>query len=321
MIITKEGPILKNIYMIDCQQYGLFRMTSSFLYWDGDVCVVFDVGTSDNVMNLMLKLKKYQIPLTKVRAVITSHYHFDHGGGVLNLWRRISPKNLQFKIMVTQETHDFLQNAQEHTHAAETTFGDFVGTMNPVPEEAYEIVHQDINLPFQLQNEYSIKLISTPGHSKDHSSPTVYLKEKPVFCFTGEAAGTLFHSTQLVCLPTSMPNFQFELYMQNLEKIISMDIETIGFCHFGAIQGRQDISTFLMEHKRYMYAFRDKILKLYKENPTTRYVIENTSEFWKDRFDVVPDPKAKIFQNLQLALTYGLMISLGLRQSKYEKVK
>jgi len=322
---------IKNIYHIDTHQFGMRRVTSSFLYWDGNNCILMDVGTSDNVRNLLKYLKKNQIPIDKVTGIILTHYHFDHGGGALKLWRKINKKNPDFKIYTPQDTHDLLQNAEEHLRGAKTTFGDFVGTMDPVPEEAYEIVKKDEDLPFKLEEDYKIRLISTPGHTYDHCSPTVFKNDKAVFVYAGEAAGTLFHGSKLVSLPTSMPpNFNYNLYMKSLEKIIKLNSESIGFCHFGSIindnqQNAQnsDVLTYLNEHKSYIQKFRSRIIELYKQNPSTKYIIENMgSEIWEERVDPIfhkYGTSINFFKNLQLAITYGMMIDLGFRKPKYEK--
>lgn len=319
MIIKTAGRITDHVYLIDTHQFGIPTLCACFIYWDGTDCVLMDVGTSDDVLNLLHNLKQLNIPLRAVRAIIPTHYHFDHMGGAYLLWREISKENPHFKIMVSQYTHEKLQNSAEHMRSAATTFGNFVGTMEAVPESAYSIVKQDSTLPFDLTTGASIQLVSTPGHSLDHSSPTVFMNQRSEFTFLGEAAGTLFHSTKLVSVSSTMPNFRWDTYYQSFSKLIQMDLSTVGFSHFGVITGRDDIRSYLIDHLEYMQHFRQRIVELFRENPSTRYIIENTNEFWANRIDFA-DPKSEVFQKLRLALTYGMMIDLGLRQVKYEHV-
>jgi glyoxylase-like metal-dependent hydrolase (beta-lactamase superfamily II) len=321
-ICFQKGKIQENLYLVDTLQFGVSRITSSFIYWDGETCVLMDVGTSDNVANLFRVIKKLKIPLNHVKGMVLSHYHFDHGGGSLNFYRRMVKKNPDFKIMVPQDTHDKLQNAEQHLIAAETTFGDFIGSMRAVPEEAFDIVQKDVDLPIDFNDGSKLRLVSTSGHSLDHVSPSVIRNGEIKFTFLGEAAGTLFHGNKLVSLPTSMPNFRYDGYYKSFKKLQALNPECIGFCHFGAIIGRDDVQTFMNEHIEYMERFRNKIQKLYNENPSTRYILENTNEFWSERVDPwFSESKSSkaFFENLKLALTYGMMIDLGLRQVKYEK--
>jgi hypothetical protein len=46
--------------------------------------------------------------------------------------------------------------------------------------------------------------------------------------------------------------------------------------------------------------------------------MDMTKELWLDRVDAF-DMNLKILDNLRLALTYGMMVDLGLREAKYDK--
>jgi glyoxylase-like metal-dependent hydrolase (beta-lactamase superfamily II) len=320
-IVNKSGEIKPHIFLVDTMQLNQPRIAASFIFWDKYDCVLMDVGTSDNVANLLRMLRKFEIPLEKIRCIINTHYHFDHGGGSLALWRKLSQKNPQFKIWTPQLTHDYLQNAQDHLEGAHTTFGDFVGTMDPIPENGFKIISPNTLLPLDLQNGITFQLIPTPGHSADHVSPTIFQDGKVYFCFSGEGCGTLMHSTKLVSLATSMPpNFNYQQYMASVQKIYDLHSDCLGFCHMGAILGTADVESYILDHLQYMEAWRNRVRQLYQENPSTRYILDNTSEFWQDRVDF-GDLQHPVFQNLRLALTYGLMIDLGFRQPKYERKK
>jgi glyoxylase-like metal-dependent hydrolase (beta-lactamase superfamily II) len=322
MIFKDFAEIKPNIFLVDIHQMGMKHIASSFIFWDGTDCVIMDVGTSDDLLNLRRVLKKLEIPLEKIRCEVNTHYHFDHGGGSLALWNYIQKKSADpknFQIWASQLTHDLIQNAGPHLEGARTTFGDFVGKMDPIPEEGFRIINYDQDLPLDLQNGFSLRLLSTPGHSPDHACPTIYQDGKPYFCFTGESCGTLFHSTKLVSLPTSMPpHFNFDRYIAGVKKIQELHCDCLGFCHMGAITTKEEAETFLAEHYAYMHNWRSKIFSAYAQEPATKYIIENTTEFWQDRFDF-GDPSHWLFRNLQLALTYGMMVGLGLRKPKYEQ--
>ena len=326
MIIRETEVVNDNIYHFDLHQFGMPYVTSAFYYWDGETCILMDVGTSDDIRKVMRNLRKQKIPWHAVEGIILSHYHFDHGGGSTKIWREMQKKNENFKIYVPEDTFFHLQDAQGHLKGAKTTFGDFVGRMKPAPEEAYEIVEKEKALPFETKDGSKLCLLKTPGHTADHCSPMLEKDGQCRFIFCGEAAGTLFHGSRLVSLPTSMPpHFNYESYMNSLVKIMAQRPMSIGFCHFGAVhdESRKETASFLNEHYKYMKEFRQKVQELYSEEPSTRYVIENMPEsMWDDRVDPYFkkfDAALKFFQNLQVAIVYGMMIDLGLRKPKYEQ--
>ena len=330
-IITESGNFSENLYLIDTEQFSKKRVTTVLCYWDGENCYIIDAGTSDNVQTILRFLKKNNIPLQKVKGLFLSHYHFDHGGGATKLWKLIHRKEegSTFKIITTKGTKEKLQNAESHVIGAKTTFGEFVGSMEPIPadleEKAYEIISFDENFQLSPSQNFSLRLISTPGHSNDHCSPTIFQNGKTIFCFAGEASGCLYNGSKLVSQPTSMPpNFQFEKYMKSLEKLIDLNPENLGVCHFGVISGKKDVQTYLIGHRKYMVDFRNTVIDLYKKNQSTRYIIENlkenffNDEKFVDNYYQELDDHTKFLSNLRLALTYGMMISLGFRKPKYE---
>ena len=333
-IITDSGKFRANLYLIDTVQFLNKRITSVFCFGDGEKCYFIDIGTSDNVPTILRFLKKNDVPLSKVKGLFLSHYHFDHGAGSSKLWKIIHRKveNSNFKIITTIGTKAKLQHAESHVIGAKTTFGNFVGEMAPIPaesvEDAYEIIHFDEDYMLSSSENISIRLISTPGHSNEHCSPTIFENGVPIFCFAGEASGCLYNGSELLSQPTSMPpNFHFEKYMISLEKLIDLNPESLGVCHFGVISGKKDVQTYLNGHKKYMIDFRDTIIDLYKQNQSTRYIIENLKEnfFNDEKFVDIYYRKlnnnTKFLSNLRLALTYGMMVSLGFRKPKYELKK
>ncbi len=321
-IITEEGKFMENLYLIDTKQFKMPKITTSFCYWDGNTCLLMDVGTSIDVRSTLRFLRKNDIPFSKVVGIVPSHYHFDHFGGATKIWSKMVEKNPDFKIYTPQDTHDFIQDAKEHLVGAKSTFG-FVGTMNPAPEKAFEIVKKDVNLPIDLGEGYTIRLISTPGHTPDYNSPTIFLNGKTRFCFSGEAAGNLYHRSKIISTVSSMPsNFNFEIYIESLQKIKDMEPESLGMSHFGVLVGQKECLIYLEDQKNLIIDFRNTIIKYYNEDPSVRSILAKMgTQFWEDRLDPSisnNELSRKIFSNIKLALTYGMMIDLGYRKSKYE---
>ncbi len=322
-IIRKQGWVNPGLYMIDTMQFNMSRITAVFCYWDGKRGVLMDIGTSDNISRVLEVLDEAGIPASKLAGITLSHYHFDHGGGCAELWKRMKFINEDFRIFTTSRTKEFLQNAEGHVRGAGTTFGAFVGTMESVPDEAFEIVGEDCSLPIEFADGAKIKLVHSPGHSPDHCSPSVIRNGRVEFMFVGEACGTFYTEDCILTTPSSMPpNFRYNEYMESLSKIRAMKPEMTGFCHFGVISGRDDVEYFFGEHVSFMERLRAGIIAAFNENPSTARVLEKTASLWENRFDrslLDVSGSDSFFKNLRLALTYGIMIDLGFREPRYEE--
>jgi len=319
--ITTPEQILKHVYLVDTKQFNRARQTSIFIYWDGNICLLMDVGTSNDVETLIRRLNQIGIPENKVAGIVVTHYHFDHAGGVPELWEKLSKQNPNFKIFVPKDTYHKLQNPESHMIGAQTTYGDKVGTMHSLPENAFTLVEKDVFLPIKLADGYQLQLIAVPGHTEDHCAPTLFKKGLPVFCFTGESCGALSIEPTPVFMPTSMPPaFNFEKYMNSCRKIASLAPEILGFCHFGAISGKAQIADCLAQHQKDMYRFRDTVIIAYKEHPDTRYVVSRVIKFFEQQGTISSNESEPNSYNVIFAITFGMMIDLGYRKPKYEQI-
>ena len=311
-----------NTCLIDTLQFDMESITSVFCYSDGTRSLLFDIGTSENIDAVFQSLVRHGIKLESLEGIVLSHYHFDHGGGSAELYKRMQTINKNFKVYTNSITMGLLQNSAGHIHGAKTTFGKFVGTMEPLPDRAFSIVELNGYLPIEFSGGERVKLLHTPGHTTDHCSPTVILGNRTVFTFAGEALGTIYTNNKMLSTPTSMPpNFRYDDYLSSMTKIRELSPELIGFCHFGFIYGLGDINFVFNDHFEFMEKFRSGIIKAFNEDQSTSYVLAQTEYLWKDRIDSSfsgINGSEAFFGNLRLALTYGLMVDLGFRKPKYE---
>ena len=322
MAIYRDERRLGNVYIIDTNQFDLKSITSVFCYYDGEHALLFDAGTSDNAMTVLKSLEKSGIPPEKLIGVVPSHYHFDHGGGCSALWHVMQKINPDFHIYTGELTKEKLQNPGSHIKGASTTFGTYTGTMETVPDEAFIIVPYNQYLPVQFSDGGRVLLQHTPGHTHDHCSPSVMIDGRCTFCFAGETCGTSYTDDKILTTPSSMPpNFSYRHYMESMKKVKALNPEMIGFCHFGIITGKAHVDELFADHEKLMSDFMAAISAAFRENPSTSHVLAGTEYLWKGR--ISPSFKnvkgsENFFQNLQLAITYGAMIDLGFRESKYE---
>ena len=317
-IMRSSGPINEDILHVDLMQYKAPHVCSGFILRTKKTSVILDCGTSDDVFALLTYLDSHNISLKQISYLVPSHYHFDHFGGGWKLWESIYGANPEVKILTTELTKNYLKNPEPHMKRAVRTFGKSIGVMKSIPEKAFEIIdpNQDLIIP-GLEEDRSFRLESTPGHTPDHVTATLSRNGETTFMFVGEAAGTLMHDSKLVTLGTSMPpEFDFDQYISSLEKIIAKKPANIGLAHFGAVLGETAASTLLKENLKFTYFFRDFVNEKYYEKGETKYIVE---EFLKkelpNRVDLA-HLKSGIMTNIIVALVYGQLVDLGLRDPK-----
>jgi len=316
--LRSSGQVSDYIHHIDLKQYNFPELCSAFVLKTPKSSVIMDCGTSNDIPTLLDYItSELGLSLKQISYLIPTHYHFDHFGGGWKLWGSLKEYNPDIKILTTNKTKKQLQNPVIHMKRAHRTFGDFIGEMNPIMDEAFEIYNTGEEIPLLgLKKDQSFQLISTPGHTPDHICPTLSEGNQVEFSFIGEAAGGLFNIGKPVILGTSMPpEFQFTKYVQSLKKIQTLKPESIGLGHFGAIKGEENVSEYLNESMAFAVSFRNFVKEKYMEKSETKYIVEQFIE--KKLANKIDVTHSNAFlTKIIVALVYGQLIDLGLRKPK-----
>jgi glyoxylase-like metal-dependent hydrolase (beta-lactamase superfamily II) len=198
--------------------------------------------------------------------------------------------------------------------------------MKPIEENAFKIITPSSTFnknPNNLEfldsfsingEEVKFGILKTPGHTPDHQCP-IFVKEGNLdFIHLGESVGTIYHSSKLVTMPTSMPTYyNHDQYMDTLQNLKNLSPSKAGFGHFGVVSGKENFQTLLLEHESFMEKFRAAIIKFYGEKPETRYVFERIAPMLFPRTDLSFDGDS-IFSGIALGIVYGMLMDLGYRK-------
>ncbi len=313
-IIKAEGEFLPHFHHVDLHQFGSPKITSSYIFTNNHNSILFDCGTTENTQRLLRYIRKANISLESIDYLVPSHHHFDHFYGVFKLYPIVAEKNPNVKVLCTQAIADRLNDPVPHLERAKRTYGDMVGDIGHLPENAFEIAKPDAKLDVPGSPGFVLQLVATPGHEPEHQSPTIWSPENEAhFCYVGEAAGAQFNSTNTKTLPTSMPpGFRFDPFMASLQKLIQIKPKNIAFCHFGAITGEQDSLATLQDQKDFLPVYRAKIKELFEKYKATRPVVEGMLPSVKERSDFPPGNS--VINSIILAIVYGMLADLGLKE-------
>jgi len=325
-ITIETGKINDYLFHIDVRAYGTPRMLSVFVAQFDNSSVLIDCGSSLDTKKLVRYLKKLKIDLSSFKYLTTTHHHFDHNGGLWQLYNIIKDSNSEVKIVTNTMTKELLNDYEEHLTRGKRTYGNLTGVMSPIEDSAFMIVTPSSNFnrnPNKLDfiDSFTIKgsevkfgILKTPGHTPDHQCP-FFVKDGSVdFIQLGESVGTIYHSSELVTMPTSMPTYyNHEEYMNTLQKLKNLSPSKAGFGHFGVVNGKENFRTLLLEHESFMGEFREAIIKFYSEKPETRYVFEHIMPMLITRTDL-SFGNDSIFNGIALGIVYGMLMDLGYRK-------
>jgi len=325
--ITLETKKLNDyLHHIDLNAYGTSRRLSVYLAEFDRSTILFDCGSSLDVKRVLRYCKKQEIPLSSFKYLVTSHHHFDHNGGLHILYKELKKHSPNVKILTNQKTKMLLNDFESHLSRAKRTYGNLTGKMEKIEEKAFYLFEPSSNFNSDLKgidivDEFEINgskvqlvIFKSPGHTPDHVSPVFIRNGEIEFIFWGEAVGTIYHSTKLITMPTSMPiYYNHNEYMTTLNNLKKLRAHKAGFGHFGVINGAANVHSILVEHENFMKIFRQKIVDFYAEKPETKYVFEKIVPYLAPRTDL-PIETNPIFKNIALGIVYGMMMDLGYRK-------
>ncbi|MHA2180524.1 MAG: MBL fold metallo-hydrolase [Promethearchaeota archaeon] len=332
LITLKSGKVNNYLHHIDVKAYGRQRMLSVFLGEFDEGCILIDCGSSLDIKNGLTYFKKNNIELSSLKYLIPTHHHFDHAGGFWKLYEYIKKHNSEIKILTNKITKELLNDFKLHLQRGMRTYGDLVGAMKPIDDKAFKFIEpiQDFNVkPVNLEiidkfhitgTEIKLTIFKTPGHTPDHQCPVLIKDGNIDFIHYGESAGTIYHESKLLTMPTSMPiYYNHEKYMETLDKLIETVPLNAGFGHFGLVTGRNNIKELLIEHKSFVKQFREQIIRFYSEKPETKYVLNKVKSWLLTRTDLSME-HSPVLAGISLGIVYGMMTSLGYRKIPEEEL-
>ena len=328
IISTAQGRINEYLHLLDLRWFGMRKVLTAFLCEFDDGVILCDCGSSIEVKRVWRYAKRAGIPLSSFKYLIPSQHHFDHAGGMWKLYDIVKEHNPDVKILTNWKTKELLNDSEHHLDRAERTYEGFTGVMKPIEDKAFKIIEPSTNFspdPNALDfidtfhkdgDEYNLAIMKTPGHTPDHQCPLLTKDDEIVFIHSGEAVGTLYHSTKLISMPTTMPvYFNYEDFLETLENLQKLKTPlSMGMGHFGLINGKENVEYFIKEHEEFLKDFRSKVKQYYQEKPETGYIFKKLLNEFQDRTDVSGSNDKMVMSDIILGVVYGMMVDLGYRE-------
>ena len=245
------------------------------------------------------------------------------------LYEEIKNYNPEVKILTNSKTKALLNDFEHHLNRAKRTYKELAGTMKPLKDSAYKIIEPSTKFetnPNSLEfvdtfhkdgTEIKLAIFKTPGHTPDHSCHAFIRNNEIEFLYSGEAIGTIYHSTKLVSMPTSMPiYFNYKTFMESLQNLMKLKTpHRLGLTHFGVINGQKNIKYYMEEHQKSLKEFRAKVIQYYHEKPETKYIFNKLIPYFVERTDIpAAGGKELALSDIVLAVVYGMIVDLGYRE-------
>jgi len=221
----------------------------SYVLVSGNEAVVIEPGPDSGAENVVEELKKLGLA-DMVKYVIATHIHLDHGGG-LGRMLQLLPKAVG--LVHPRAVKHLIDPTKlwKASRAALGWLGEVYGKPTPAPPD--RLLGVEDGQEFRL-GDLTLRIVHTVGHASHHIS--IYVPERRLL-FTGDSAGIYLKEIDKV-VPTTMPPFRFDPYVESIEKQIKLDPETLAYTHtWIAGNGRSRLE----KHKEHVLKLLDDVIE------------------------------------------------------------
>ncbi len=255
MVDIKE--VAENIYMIDNRLLSLPKWGSAYLINEEKKALI-DAGPASSVSTVLGGIKNIGVRPEDIDYIIVTHIHLDHAGGAGVLIRDMP----QAQVVVHHRGAWHLANPAKLINSATEAQGEEAileyGEVVPVEEHKVRPVYDGNEI--KLSESQVLKFIDAPGHAPHELC--IY-ESRNGGLFTGDAAGIYLAGGEILLPATVPPNFDFELCIDTLKRLMKLKANMIYFSHFGVSDKAQETLQLAIDKLR---AWGDIVTQAVKEN-------------------------------------------------------
>jgi glyoxylase-like metal-dependent hydrolase (beta-lactamase superfamily II) len=230
---------------------------SSYLLTSGGENVLIETGPSTASRALMDGIRNLGFDLSSFTHIVVTHIHLDHAGGV----GEMADQMVNATIVVHERGAEHLIDPTRLLESSKKVFGESMslyGSLKPVGRDRIQPVKEGDIIRFGEGR--TLGVIDAPGHA---SHEICLFDQRIRALFTGDAAGLYFDDTKEVVPTTPPPDFDLEVSIQTIDRLIKLEPKRLLFSHFGEAE---QPATVLTEAKNKLRTWGDIILRTFSES-------------------------------------------------------
>jgi 2-aminobenzoylacetyl-CoA thioesterase len=275
------GQVTDNFHVLGLTTYPVHLL-------DGPHPVLFEGGTSC-AGNLYIDAIRSVLGTRQPEILFLTHAHWDHCGAVSYL-KEAFPN---MKIAASKRTAQILKRPGALELIAKLN-KDAQGIVHNYPEINSSCLLDGSFHPFDVDMEIAdkqildlgngsiVKILATPGHTRDHHS--YYLPDKNIL-IAGDSAGCIDNSGSMVCEFL----YDYKAYITTIKKLAELPVEILSQGHRIVLVGRDEVTAFFESSMNEAIRFKDQVYRLLaEESGSTDRVVQRIKA---ERYDILPEPK------------------------------
>jgi len=226
--VTRIGP---GVVQIDTLLGGWDRVTAGYLV-EGPEPVLVETGSQTSVPALLAALAGHGLGPSDLAAVVVTHIHLDHAGGVGDVAAAF-PKA---RVYVHEKGARHLADPSRLVASAARVYGDLLdqlyGRLEPTPAGRITVLGDGDQVV--VGPGRTLTAVDSPGHAKHHLG--LHDSETGIL-FVGDAVGVRLPDVGVLRPATPPPDFDLDLALDSLARFRARRPSALALAHFGVVPG------------------------------------------------------------------------------------
>ena len=227
--------VAEGVIEIDTRLGGWDRVTAGYVI-EGEAPVLVETGSQSSVPVLLEQLAQLGLDADGLAAVVVTHIHLDHAGGVGDVARAF-PKAT---VYVHPKGARHLADPARLVDSAARVYGPLLdslyGRLDPTPSERIRVLEDGETI--RVGPKRSLVAVDSPGHAKHHMA---LHDTSSGILFAGDAVGVKLPDAGVLRPSTPPPDFDLDAAIHSLSRFADRKPTRLALAHYGLLEDPLDV--------------------------------------------------------------------------------
>jgi glyoxylase-like metal-dependent hydrolase (beta-lactamase superfamily II) len=215
---------------------GGWKQTTAGYLLTGPNPVLVETGSQTSVPVILNALKEAGLGPNDLSAVLVTHIHLDHAGGVGDVAAAFPAA----RVYVHERGARHLIDPSRLVASASLVYGELLdtlyGRLEPTPADRVHVLYDGDTV--DIGDGRTLMAIDSPGHAKHHLG---FLDSESGLLFAGDAVGVKLPGGGALRPATPPPDFDLDQALNSLRRFAEASPQRIALAHYGIIPTDPDL--------------------------------------------------------------------------------
>ena len=225
--LTPATQLERDLWLLDLDFQGVAGVVAAYLVTGPSGHTLIETGPGSTLAALERAVAATGAELGDVTQLLVTHIHLDHAGAAGSLLRRLPMARLFVHPLGAPHMVDPSKLLQSATRIYGDRMDALWGAFEPCSAERVVPLADGAELAC---GERTLTALHTPGHASHHIA---FHDATRASAFTGDVGGVRLQGASYVRPPTPPPDVDVEAWHASVDRLRSLDLETLYATHFG----------------------------------------------------------------------------------------